>query len=272
MPSTDTPHSDRHMIRHKEKDDEAGGEGLGILATRKRLWRDANGNIVNARRPSYTQEGAKRRQMDRGDGRTSRLLLGPKQTMPTNQYSLSLRHSPVFSEAEKGSGCSPIPINIGVARYTEKLGQLSHGLVIDPALGTPLPSPPLSESSMFSVRPTPSPSEIQELDGIYEETWAVNERYPEVHPAMQDRESLEYMNNPSWSNQLFQSTIVPAPIPQYHMMKQEPHIYGWQPYGPVMSRCREEKFEATEMKRPEWSPIYAGSETSYHRVYGVGNC
>ncbi len=54
--------ADRHMIRHKEKDDEAGGEGLGILATRKKLWRDANGNIVNAPRP-YHQEGTKRRQL-----------------------------------------------------------------------------------------------------------------------------------------------------------------------------------------------------------------
>jgi hypothetical protein len=50
------------MIRHKEKDDEAGGEGLGHLATRKRLWRDANGNIVNARRP-YRQEGVKRQHL-----------------------------------------------------------------------------------------------------------------------------------------------------------------------------------------------------------------
>jgi hypothetical protein len=55
-------HVDRHMIRHKEKDDEAGGEGLGHLATRKRLWRDANGNIVNARRPNPRADGAKKRQ------------------------------------------------------------------------------------------------------------------------------------------------------------------------------------------------------------------
>lgn len=53
---------DRHMNRHKEKDAEAGGEGLGHLATRKRLWRDASGNIVNTRRP-YHQEGSKRRQL-----------------------------------------------------------------------------------------------------------------------------------------------------------------------------------------------------------------
>lgn len=42
------------MVRHKEKDDEAGGEGLGHLATRKRLWRDAAGNIINGRRPFQT--------------------------------------------------------------------------------------------------------------------------------------------------------------------------------------------------------------------------
>jgi hypothetical protein len=53
---------DRHMLRHKEKDLQAGGEGLGQLATRKRLWRDANGNIVNARRP-YSSQGTKRRQL-----------------------------------------------------------------------------------------------------------------------------------------------------------------------------------------------------------------
>ena len=62
---------DRHMARHKEKDDEAGGEGLGILATRKRLWRDADGNIVNARRPSYVQDGAKRRQIERPERKSS---------------------------------------------------------------------------------------------------------------------------------------------------------------------------------------------------------
>jgi hypothetical protein len=50
------------MIRHKEKDDEAGGEGLGHLATRKRLWRDASGNIVNARRP-YREEVVKRQHL-----------------------------------------------------------------------------------------------------------------------------------------------------------------------------------------------------------------
>jgi hypothetical protein len=42
---------DRHLKRHQQKDIEAGGEGRGNLATRKRLWRDSDGRVVNASRP-----------------------------------------------------------------------------------------------------------------------------------------------------------------------------------------------------------------------------
>ncbi|OAL26468.1 hypothetical protein AYO20_10136 [Fonsecaea nubica] len=44
---------DRHVARHRQKDEEAGGEGLGIVESRKRLWRDADGNIVRDR-PSHS--------------------------------------------------------------------------------------------------------------------------------------------------------------------------------------------------------------------------
>lgn len=37
------------MARHKQKDDEAGGYGLGVVETRKRMWRDVDGNIVTKR-------------------------------------------------------------------------------------------------------------------------------------------------------------------------------------------------------------------------------
>jgi hypothetical protein len=40
---------ERHLTRHKQRDDEAGGYGLGIMETRKRMWRDAEGNIVTKR-------------------------------------------------------------------------------------------------------------------------------------------------------------------------------------------------------------------------------
>lgn len=38
------------MQRHRQKDAEAGGEGLGNLATRKRLWKDSDGRVVNSSR------------------------------------------------------------------------------------------------------------------------------------------------------------------------------------------------------------------------------
>lgn len=37
---------ERHMSRHKQKDDEAGGAGTGTLNTRKRMWKDHDGRIV----------------------------------------------------------------------------------------------------------------------------------------------------------------------------------------------------------------------------------
>ena len=42
------------MLRHQQKDEEAGGEGLGVVSTRKRLWKDHFGNIVT-KRPRATQ-------------------------------------------------------------------------------------------------------------------------------------------------------------------------------------------------------------------------
>ena len=37
------------MARHRQKDEEAGGEGLGVVCTRTRMWRDADGNVVTKR-------------------------------------------------------------------------------------------------------------------------------------------------------------------------------------------------------------------------------
>lgn len=39
------------MARHRQKDDEAGADGRGVLNTRKRMWKDADGNIV-AKKPA----------------------------------------------------------------------------------------------------------------------------------------------------------------------------------------------------------------------------
>jgi hypothetical protein len=37
------------MARHRQRDQEAGGEGFGVVETRKKLWKDADGNIVRKR-------------------------------------------------------------------------------------------------------------------------------------------------------------------------------------------------------------------------------
>ncbi|KAK7557293.1 fungal-specific transcription factor domain-containing protein [Phyllosticta citricarpa] len=53
---------ERHMQRHRQKDEEAGGEGHGILNTRKRMWKDVDGKIVT-KRPNLgtnSQQGSPR--------------------------------------------------------------------------------------------------------------------------------------------------------------------------------------------------------------------
>ncbi|GME48857.1 uncharacterized protein LTHEOB_10743 [Neofusicoccum parvum] len=50
---------ERHMQRHRQKDEEAGGEGAGVLNTRKRMWKDHEGNIVT-KRPNLGKKSAHR--------------------------------------------------------------------------------------------------------------------------------------------------------------------------------------------------------------------
>lgn len=47
--------AERHMQRHEQKDAEAGGPGRGIVETRKRMWLDADGQTIVAKRPLHRQ-------------------------------------------------------------------------------------------------------------------------------------------------------------------------------------------------------------------------
>ncbi|CAE7001346.1 Fungal-trans domain containing protein [Pyrenophora teres f. teres] len=51
-------HVDRHMSRHRQKDEEAGAEGCGVLNTRKRMWKDAEGRIVT-KKPAISIDASK---------------------------------------------------------------------------------------------------------------------------------------------------------------------------------------------------------------------
>jgi hypothetical protein len=54
------------MARHRQRDQEAGGDGLGVVETRKRLWEDVDGSVVK-NRPSISVPGEGRRKRRRNN-------------------------------------------------------------------------------------------------------------------------------------------------------------------------------------------------------------
>lgn len=263
---------DRHMARHKEKDDEAGGEGLGVLATRKRLWRDADGNIVNARRPSYTQEGAKRRQINRPERK------GPKAGEDEPRLG-SLPSLPARSIAMSRTGSttsSTIVVDTGVRGFLDsEETQTTDALNQDSWLNVAaLPSPPTSESS-FSAGQSPI-AELSDLDTLYEDSWPVmQDGLPEIvnNSPVMGRQS-EYPASPSWGPQPFQTFMgAMAELPYEDIFKPETGLYDWQAWNSqvLMSRCREEKYDPFEARKREWGSSYPG-EGIFRKGFGLSTC
>jgi hypothetical protein len=252
------------MARHKEKDDEAGGEGLGILATRKRLWRDADGNIVNARRPSYVQDGTKRRQIARPERKSS-------------NASDTSSNSPQTPMSRTGStASSTIIVDTGAPGYPGEALSKSEDSPLDQESWlslAALPSPQISEDSSNDHS-----SDASELDALYEDTWPVmHNGLPEIindSPVL--GRTSEYPASPSWGPQPFQTFMGAMAEPQLYEDIFKPEIggmggYEWQWNGlQAMSRCREEKFDPFEAERKrEWSSPYL--EGAFRRsAFGLG--
>lgn len=263
------------MARHKEKDDEAGGEGLGVLATRKRLWRDSDGNIVNARRPSYTlsQDGAKRRQLSQGSrkGSSTSSSCSDEDYTPTRQTLLT----PSVPMSRTGSATSTtIIVDSGApeclaGNKTRKLEEEDDR----PSwlrLST-LPSPPISEPQSAGQSPSP---ELSDLDTLYEDSWPVlHQGLPEIvnNSPVMGRQS-EYPASPSWGPQPFQTFMgAMAELPYDDIFKPEAGLYDWQAWNSqVLSRCREEKYEPYEKREREWT--FPGQEGPFKRTFGLGTC
>ncbi|KAL5322816.1 hypothetical protein ACEPPN_010795 [Leptodophora sp. 'Broadleaf-Isolate-01'] len=294
---------DRHMARHKEKDDEAGGEGLGVLATRKRLWRDSDGNIVNARRPSYTpsQDGAKRRQLSQSSSSRKDSTASSSSSFSDEDYQLPNtttkgrgKHTlltPTVPMSRAGSTTSSTIVvdtgsasryEHGIIRKTEEEEDLDDQPSWLRNLST-LPSPPISEaathSTIHSAGQSPSP-ELEELDTLYEDSWPVmHEGLPEIvnNSPVMGRQS-EYPASPTWGPQPFQTFMgAMAELPYDDIFKPETGLYDWQAWNSqvLMSRCREEKFESPFEKRGEreWSSSYpAAQEGAFRRTFGLGTC
>lgn len=271
------------MARHKEKDDEAGGPGLGVLATRKRLWRDSDGNIVNSRRPSYTQESAKRRQLSRSERKSSNASSADDSERKLSINSSYSSASPPIPMSRVGSSASSTIIvdtgrEDGAAQGTgpHKIEPQDSWLEM-----SALPSPPISDSdepSLQSGDVSPSAdAELSEFDALYEDTWAplTHDSLPEVSPTLSAPRQSEYPN-PSWSPQPFQTFMgAMAELPYDDIFKPETGLYDWQSWNSqvLMSRCREEKFDPYEERKREWSSGFFGrAEEGLRRPFGLGTC
>ena len=266
------------MNRHKEKDDEAGGEGLGVLATRKRLWRDADGNIVNARRPSCTQDSLKRRQISRAHRKAMRLDDNDGQML--THHSLPSPPSSIATMRSRSSS-TIIVDTTGLPYATEESQTLEEHLDLpqhQPWMQmAALPSPPMSESSLHSGSQSSPPPELNELDGLYETAWpsTLHSSLPEAHIIRRDTEPLEFMGNTNWGSQPFQTFMgAAAELPYEDIFRPEMGMYDWQQWNNqmLMSRCREEKYDVEIDSRRDWAPSYSAQSGNFYRAYGLGRC
>lgn len=284
---------DRHMARHKEKDDEAGGEGLGVLATRKRLWRDADGNIVNARRPSYTPEsGNKRRMINKStesqDQRTTeqerRVSTGGNH-LPPSPVSMtradSIRSTIIVDTNSRQQHMYPILHEVQPKIEHE---EYSRAPWYQSSTGPSLLSPTGSASTYSepeSSLQSESQSPAAELDTLYEDAWPMNHNVlPQIlnHSPPINRESA-YPASPGWGPQPSFQTFMGAigeyeePQPMKQAYGQEMNgMYGWQnPWNvgsqTMLSRCREEKFEPL-MERSNGFP----GQDGMRRGFSMGGC
>jgi hypothetical protein len=112
------------MTRHREKDEEAGGEGLGKLLTRKRLWQDSTGAIVSKKRPEHDKKrkrsSASRRdapskeqlRLDSNVCSSDAAILSP----PESRHSIS-NHSSDTVDAEKIGHAQLIDPSLSMAQW-----------------------------------------------------------------------------------------------------------------------------------------------------------
>ena len=263
---------DRHMARHKEKDDEAGGEGLGVLATRKRLWRDTDGNIVNARRPSYTgEQGSKRRMVtksshERKDSKLGeherKMSLGGLHTnngLPPSPVSMTRADSARSTIIVDTNGRQQLPppqmypmmhevqpkiehddYNRAPWYQSTHIHSHSHSHSSSSNSGPSLLSPTNSNSTYSepeSSLQSESQSPAAELDTLYEDAWPMhNTVLPQIlnHSPPMSRES-EYPASPGWGPQPSFQTFMGA-IGEYEEPKQ---VYGGGHHHGVLANQQE---------------------------------
>ena len=167
--------TDRHKQRHREKDDEAGGEGLGRLLTRKRLWKDPNGVIVAKKRPEHEKKRKSSTISSSGYGAGSSLTSQP------------LNHQQSKGDADANGTPSPFQFHSAGGEGGGGGGHL---------LSPPGSSDPTSETLDQFGSEVVGSSENGLSAIIDNDAWPL----PGGEMAMQDFsvDSYEFLNNASW--------------------------------------------------------------------------
>ncbi|KAI0996840.1 hypothetical protein K3495_g11343 [Podosphaera aphanis] len=200
---------DRHMVRHKEKDNEAGGEGLGVLVTRKRLWRDENGNIVTSRRPACLLESSMPRLNQKSEKEKSGLIKGQSLLGHENVMSCSSTHT------------SPVEFSTKTSVTKNKTPQLDSWSAM-----TGFPSPPMSGSNAPQI-------EMEKNLGLfYDKSLSIifNSGHEIINSSLAVDPQAEFGTIPSWATypvQMIGGTILDVVPYDRSWCNLESH--DWQP-------------------------------------------
>ncbi|SZF06050.1 unnamed protein product [Blumeria hordei] len=259
---------DRHIARHKGKDDEAGGVGLGVLATRKRLWRNSDGKIVNSRRPSFAQ-GAMKRQQNSCTEKVEEATIKPEIIEPTKSVASSI--SPV---AEFRTPISPLEIDSNVmGMFAERKHDESQpdSSWLDMAA---LPSPPISEIDSAELRRRDA--SLDHLDTLYDDPWQLmpQSTLPDIithSPAM--TRHPEYLTSPLWGAQPFQAYMGAFnDVPSDEILRLDNGPCEWQAWNQhlFVSKCRDDKRETLGDNKREWMiNLATGHDGILRRSHGM---
>ncbi|KAF2705081.1 hypothetical protein K504DRAFT_484812 [Pleomassaria siparia CBS 279.74] len=146
---------DRHMARHRQKDDEAGAAGHGVLNTRKRMWKDADGNIVT-KKPTLNKDVGERSQSPYDHHHHHNPLQQLSDFVPFQHHHQQQQH-------HEGAPISP-PTSHDPSSLGQSIGSSDHDNTVYPPdtldasnLSNPAYSPDLDQRFWSAELPQPEP-------------------------------------------------------------------------------------------------------------------
>lgn len=122
------------MARHRQRDMEAGGDGLGIVETRKRLWEDNDGNVVE-NRPSTPPPTNRCRKRRRANAEKEHLGESLQESLPIFQSYMPQTTSPICSKTDSAhteeQTASPVALDNDASDFLKSWGLMSPADSVD---------------------------------------------------------------------------------------------------------------------------------------------